>query len=373
MRSATAAAIWRGHTLAILMFKCMVGGATMEWARDLFRWAGHDAWISVLLAGTGALVSGSLVFCAVALYPEARPGSVMVAALGSWMGGILSLGFVFYTLAEAARVGRTTVELLHFAVLQRTPDWILLALGLLITATLLVGGGEPLFRYLFTLFWPTVFLHVVLIGLGLRFGDWANFLPVLSQGPAPVIRATGALIEPVLGVELGLVYLPYFFQRGVRTASGLYAVWGGIAAALSLYLYLTVALLVGFGPFETALLTWPMIEVVRRTYLAGLFFERLDILFLITLLTAASSALSLYTYAGLETVRKICAARPRAWQVWAFVLAVWGIALVPTNLTHIDWWRTQVLQPLGFVYLVPIPLLLIGAGLIRRYRRRRRA
>lgn len=370
MKSATAASIWRGHALAVLVSECVVGAVMMEWARNLFLWAGTDAWLSVILAGIVSLVLGGTVTYAVALHPEAQPGTVLVTALGPWLGGLLSLGFVLYTLAEAARVGRTAVELLHFAVLPRTPDWVLMAPALLIAGVLLRGGIESVLHYQFTLFWPTVLLTVAVVGLGFRFADWANFLPVLGQGAAPVIQGVGDMIEPALGLELGLVYLPYFLHRGVSTPGALRAVWGGTVAAFSLYLYVAVALLVGLGPFESADLTWPVMEAVRRTYLTGLFFERLDVLFLISLLIAASFALNLYIHAGLETLRRTCSLRPRAWQVWACVLGVWGIALIPTNLVQADWWRRQVLQPLGLVYLVPVPLLLVSTGLVRRYRGR---
>lgn len=373
MKSATAASIWRGHTLAVLVYQGVVGAVMMEWARDLFRWAGTDTWVSVLLAGVLSLLLGSTVAYAVALHPQAQPGAVLVTALGPWLGGLFSLGFVLYTLAEAARLGRIAVELLHFAVLPRTPDWVLMALVVATTTMLLLGGIESVLRYQFTLFWPTLLLTVAVVGLGFRFADWANLLPVLGRGAAPVIQGVGGMIEPALGLELGLVYLPYFLHKGVSTPRAFQAVWGGTIAAFAFYLYVTVALLVGFGPFEVAQLTWPVMEAVRRTYLTGLFFERLDILFLISLLIAASSALNLYTHAGLATLRQTFSLRPRAWQVWACVLAVWGMALIPTNLVQVDWWQKQVLQFLGLLYLVPVPLLLVGAGFIRRYRGRCRA
>lgn len=343
----------------------------MEWARDLLGLAGEDAWISVLLAGLASLLFGSLIVYAVALYPDARPGRLFVTAFGPWLGGLLSLGFALYALAEAARVARITVELIQFAVLPTTPIWILLGLGLLITAVALVGGIQSLLRYQFALFWPTLLLAVAALSLGFRYADWAYFLPVLGEGMVPVFQGVTSMVEPLLGLELGLVYLPYFRRRGLSTHQALYGLWGGTAAALALYLYVTVALLVGFGPFETAVTTWPVIEAVRRTYLTGLFFERLDILFLIALGIATTVAQNFYTHAALLTLQQTFSLPLQRWQIWASVLAVWAFASLPRNLAEVDWWRLWVLEPLGLVYLTLVPVLLIGAGLLRRWRRSR--
>lgn len=343
----------------------------MEWVRELFLLSGEDAWITVLLACMVALLLGTLVVWAVSLFPNVLPGHLFRTAFGAWLGGCLGLGFVVYTLAEAARASRTASVLIQFAVLPRTPTWILVALPLLVTAVLLRGGIDALLRYVFTLIWPTLALAVAALGVGLRFPDWENFLPVLSDGLAPVLQGMVSMVEPILGLELGLVYLPYFQRKGVTSARALSAVLGGIAGLFALEMYKTVALLGGFGPYETAAMTWPYIEATRRTYLTGLFFERLDLLFLISMLIATTSAVNLYTHAALVTLQQSFSLRARPWQVLLCLMAVWGFGLIPSNLTDMDWWRERLLEPLGLVYLILVPVLLIGAGLVRRWRRSR--
>ncbi len=354
-------------------FGTMVGGGSAEWARELFGAARHDAWLSVLLAAVLVSVFGSLIVWAVALHPDAPAGGLFTTALGSWAGMLLNLGLLFYTLARAARVSRAAVEMLHFAVLPRTPTWVLLLLALTVTGVVLMGGIESLLSYQLSLLWPTVLVAVLSVGLGYRLADWANFLPVLSDGMLPVLRGVRTLTEPMLGLELLLFYLPHFRHQGVDTRRTMYAVWGGIAAWLALYLFVIVAVMVGFGPHEAETLTWPLMEVVRRIFLTGLFFERLDILFLITLLISSSLAMTRYSYVGLEMLRQIFSLRSRAWQVWGCVLTVWGLAMLPANLAEIDLWRRHFLEPLGLIYLTAVPVLLIAAGLIRRDRRDCRA
>lgn len=355
--------------MAVLLFGCAVGADTMEWIRELFRIARHDTWISVLLALAISLPVGALVVRAVSLYPEAPPGGIFRSALGTWLGGLFALGFAFYTLAQAARACRTAVELLHFAVLPRTPTWVLAALGLLITAVLLQGGIDAVLRFQFALFWPTLLLAAASLAHGLRAADWGNLLPVLAHGFAPLLRGQRAAMEPVVGLELGLIFLPYYLRKGMGRQSALRALWMGTAAVFAFYLYVAISLQVGFGPYDVAEMTWPLMEATRRTFLTGLFFERLDILFLISLLITVATAQNLFVYAGLQTLRQTFSLRPSPWQGWASLLLVLAMALFPQNLTEVDWWRSQVVLPLGLVYLILVPPLLISVGRIRRQRR----
>lgn len=370
MKSSGSGSLWRVHTLTVLTFSVVIGAGTGEWVQDLFRTAKHDAWLSVLIAGILGGLLGSMLVWALTFFPEASAGSVLTRALGSWLGGLLNLGFVFYTLATAAWFGRSAVEMLHFAVLPRTPSWTLLALPVLIAAVVIQGGVDAVLRYQYMMIWPALLTALLSVGLGFRMADWGNFFPVLGDGLGPAIRGVRHMVEPILGLELLLVFLPYFRQKGVTTRQALGAIWGATAVVLFVYLYLIVSLLVGFGPFEAAELTWPLLEAVRRVFLTGIVFERLDIVFLITLLVAASTALNRNAFAGLETLRHTLSLRHRPWHGWVCLLAVWAMGLLPENLAQLDWWRERVLEPLGLIYLIGVPVLLVCAGLVRRYRRR---
>lgn len=362
--------IWRVHTLAVLTFTCVVGAGKTEWARVLFGVARHDAWITVLISMLLGGVAGTMVVWAVTLYPHAPAGGLLKHGFGSWLGGFLSVGFGLYAVAEAARTSRTAVELLHFAVLPRTPSWVILLVAMLISAVVLLGGLESLLHFQYILVWPTVLLVSVALALGFQSADWGNFLPVLAEGFAPVIWGMKSMIEPLLGLELLLIYLPHFLRRGVAAHMAPRAAWLGMTGVLLWYLYATVTLLVGFGPYEVAEMTWPVMEAVRRTFLSGLFFERLDILFLVGLLIATTTALNSYAYAALETLRQTFSMRPRAWQVWICVAAVWGVALLPKNMAELDRMRVSFIEPVGLVYLVLVPALLIAMALLRRFRGR---
>lgn len=365
--------VWQPRILAVLTFQCIVGAGTMEGFTELFRRAGSDAWLSVVAAGAVAAIWAGVVVLSVTLHPTAKPGGLFVTGLGPWVGKAAGLGFVAYLVADAARALRTTTGLLHFAVLPRTPDWALILLGTLISAMVQTGGLAAVVRYQATLFWPTLLLAVGSLAVGFRFTDWANLLPFLSHGVRPVLSGMRAMLEPFLGLELLLVYLLFARSSRMTPRAALRSVLAGTAGALGLHFYVTLAVLTGFGPFEAATLMWPVMEAVRRIYLTGLFFERLDLLFLITLLIATSSALNLLGYAAVTVVRGSFGLRTDPWQVWVLSGLAAALALLPRHFADVHWWRMHVLEPAGLVYLVALPLGLILTGLWRRHGRRRRA
>lgn len=372
-QSATRLSLWRPHTLGILTFGLVLRSGSMHWMRELARVARQDAWASVIGAGLISLLVGALLAHAVTLYPEARPGRIFTTALGPYLGGLLSLIYILYNLAEAALSGRLAVAMIQFAVLPSTPRWILITIGLMPAAILLRHGIEAVLQYQFTLFWPTLILAALAMGLGLRFADWANFLPLYGEGVLPAVRGMGTLIDALGGLQLHFIYVPYFMQQGLSARQIRRAVWGGTTLVLLLYLYAIVILLVGFGAWEVEWMTWPAMEAVRRTYLAGLFFERLDILFLITLLVATTCTLTFFCFASLQTLRQLLPVRRHPWQLWLCLGLVVGLALLPGSLEQAERWGILVLRPIGLLYQVLLPLLLIGVGLLRAKRRERRA
>lgn len=360
--------LWRSHTLMILLFSGLLGSGANTWIRDLFRSTGTDGWMALVATDAIAMGMGALIATATALYPDAPPGRLFVTAFGRIPGGGLTLLFSLYNLGEAGRALRTAVELMHFAVLPRTPTWVLLLLGLSITTVLIWSGIEAVLAYDFGLVWPKLLLILFSLGLGLRSADWGNFLPVLGEGIQPVLQGLLAITTRGYALQLGFFYIPYFLQNGVDATGARRAVIGATLMILGYYLYLNTALLVGFGPIEPGLMTWPILEVARRSYLTGIFFERVDILLLIILLMATSCAVTLFSFAGLESMRKLVGARPHSWQVLAVVGLIFLLAYLPPNLETLERWSRTYLVPVGLGLFGLLPFLLLGAGMLRRRR-----
>lgn len=360
---------WHGSVVAILTFQCLLGAGTMQWAGDLMHVAGHDAWLSILIAAVITALLVGAILLAINLHPQASPGFLFLSGLGPWIGRVAGLGFAFYLLADAARALRTTTELLHYSILPRSPGWALIGFAVTVMAVTMIGGLGAVIRFQMTLFWPTLLLALITLSIGFRFSDSGHLLPVLGNGFGPALAGLEALIEPVLGLELLLVYLLYARQAGVPVRDAATGALLGALGALGTYLYVTLVILVGFGPWESSGMTWVVLEAVRRVYLPGLFFERLDLLFLIVLLMFTSFALNLYGHAALMVLRQSLGLPRQKWHVWGVSVLISVAAMVPQSLADLEWWRVRVLQPLGAFYLVVIPLVLIGTGMWRHRRR----
>lgn len=363
MGAASARSIWNGHTLAVLVFQCLIGSGTVGWSRELFQLAGHDVWLSMLLAAVPILLVSSLITWAVMLHPHEEPGGLLVGALGAWPGRVAGLGFVAFLTCQAGVALRLTVELLHSAILPRTPSWLLITLLSIPTLVLVQNGVESVVRFQASLFWPTVLLATATVALGLRYSDWGNFLPVLSGGFVPALQGVTALIPSTLGLPVLLIFLaPY--TRSNR--GGLRAVVTGTAAALAFLFALEVAVLVSLGPHEVESLTWPLLEFVQGIYLPGLFFERIDLIYLIALLVATSWAINLNAFAAHAVLSASFCIRKSRWPAWGILAVVWVVAAAGNNLIQVQQVSRAVLEPVGLFYAVGLPALLVIAGLRKR-------
>lgn len=364
---------WSTSVLAVITIEAVVGAATTEWTAELMERAHSDAWLSVLVVTGAATVLAACILLAIYLHPNASPGTLFVTAWGTGVGNLIGLACAAYWTAEAARSLRSTVELLHYSVLPRTPTWALVAMGAAVVAPVLAGGLGAVVRFGMVLFWPTLLLAIVSLGLSLRFSDWGYTLPLAAGGLGPILAGVRPMLGPLLGLELLLVYL--LFARAAKLGSRTltFAAIGGTVGALAIYLYVTLVILVGFGPWEASGMTWPVLEAVRRVYLTGLFFERLDLLFLIIYLVTTASALSLYGYATLTILRNVFRTACHRWHAGALLLAVAAMAMVPRDLATLRWLQRDFMDPIGTFFLVAIPLMLIISGLWKRYRRLPRA
>lgn len=237
--------------------------------------AKQDSWISYLLAG--ALGVGAAYFYASLgrRFPGETPFQYAPRVLGKVWGTFFNLLFLWYAFHLAALLLLNFSELYVVAIMVTTPLIVFIGIMTGLAAWAVRSGLEALAR-LAELLTPLLIATVLLLDVltlatpGLT--RWENLLPVMPEGPLPVIRG----ILPYFAFPFGetvffLVLLPFLTdpQKGQRPF---------YLAIILVNLVLTSALvrnLLVLGPDEARRTHFPSLTAIQLINI-GDFLQRMD-------------------------------------------------------------------------------------------------
>lgn len=233
--------------------------------------AAQDAWAAGLIALLGTLAVVLAIGGLGARFPSMTVVEYSRKLLGKFVGGIISLWFLWLFLHIAATDTRMYAEVIVGGFLTQTP--LVFVAGTMVLASALavylgievIGRAADNLVVFFSLFVVTTIL------VAFRTFDPKNLEPVLARGIRPVL--SGSLTPIAIGAQfLSLAMLvPTLTMPKKATTSGL------LAAVLSgLVLIASGAVTVGvLGPHLAANSIFPTFEVARATMLTR-FLERLE-------------------------------------------------------------------------------------------------
>jgi spore germination protein KB len=336
---------------------------------------GNDLWISLLLAAPCA-VAGVLLLTALA---DRHPGSDLAEILLRTAGPLaypLGLAYAGLFLADAflsAREFGTLSRLLSF--MNLTP-YLVFAAGLVTVAVYGAWLGiEVLARVnaAFLLF-VDIPLGVLLAGLSINHQSIARLLPILADGPAPVMWGTWLIVAKFGEFVVLLVFLPLVAEG--RAQARRISVWAVLLVTV-MALGHTVGAVLTFGPAVRSI-EWPTYSQVRSIVVAR-FIANLDWVAVILWVHGFVIEVATFIYAAALMLAKLFRARSQR----GFILPLGAVTLVASRLTGrtepavllYRWW----LDGYGFMamgWLLPLLLLCVtllrGQGTRRSERRRAR-
>lgn len=321
--------------------------------------AKNDAWLAILLGGTGgALLIG--VYVAIALLnPSKTLVEILKERLGKVMGSVIALLYVWYFIHLAALVFRNFGEFIAVVTFPETPMIVVIGIFAIILVYAINSGVEVIGR-LGELLVPVLPVVVLIICLALiTTHDFTAFLPILENGMTPVLKAAFGFVTFPFGESVVFLMLfPHLNRKGnlkkIAALSVLFMV------ALSLLLFFRDITVLGgelmqqatFVPHLTALL-------IPGTNVEPL----VDINLLIgggvkisVCIYAAARALS--QVAGIDDYRKLTTVIT----TFCVVLSIW----VYENVLEMLNWSERVWPYYSIPFQIVIPLLLLFLSLRKR-------
>ena len=323
----------------------------------------YDSWF-VVITGIVACMPLLLVYLGLMkLYPGKNLVEINDLALGKVLGKIASFLHILFFLTLATLNLRDLSLFVKQTIMDKTPDVILSAACVIVSAMAVRYGLKVVTRFAFIF----ITISVTVLGASLLFAsgqmDLNNFLPALQKPPITYVQGTNvALSIPFGELVVFLMILPYVRAR--QKPIGRYFV-GGFLLGSVMFLLVVFRDTAVLGN-TLSLFALPAFETLRLINVFGTL-SRLEILFAIVLVVLLFFKVSLLHYT--TTLAAAQALGMKSYKPLAYVIGVlmigYSFTLYPSNIQHASSGaETSTILWQLFEFL--LPLLALVAGKIRK-------
>lgn len=289
-----------------------------------------DVWLVEIIT----LVPAILMFIMYILLVSSDPDnkglySLLVNAWGRYLGKLFVLGYAVYFLYIAARNVRDMLELVMTTLLRITPPQILVVLFVCLVAYAAAGGIQILGRLseviagLVILFFCTLALLLAMSGSL----DTERMLPLLSEGAAPIVKASfrSSLWFPYGETIVLLVFYSSFGGRAQFRKAGVAAMLTAGAVLTCSDLLQTWTLGMQFVKYSA----FPLLDAARMINI-GDFITRMDALVAIIIIFGVLLKCAVFLYAGAKGVSSVFRSGSNAY-IFPLALLVGAMSILVTH------------------------------------------
>jgi spore germination protein (amino acid permease) len=332
----------------LVIYKTQVGIGVLTLPHDLYVVGGIDGWISILIGWFLSILSSYFVLKALQKHPDESLFDILPKYFGKWIGRMILIGWLIYTLFAATVLFMYTVHIAKVWILPNTSPLILGLLFLIPIYQITTNGLPMISRYAELTFLITIWMVPVLL-YSMQNGLWINLLPVARDGWAPILKAVPLTSLSFMGFEIAYILYPHL-KKKKDAFKGVV-----IANSMSALIFLTVSILsyIRLSEPELKLSIWPTLDLLKLIRFP--FLERLEIIFNSAYIIILFMSVIPYLYMALDGANHIYKRLQERWSL-IIVLSLWAVALffpiityVPIN--HIKEWYSHA--GLVFAFLFP--------------------
>ncbi|MNW42517.1 Spore germination protein YndE [compost metagenome] len=333
--------------------------------------SGRDAWIAILAGMLIGLVLFAVYCILYKLFPNMLPTSYSKVLLGKYVGTFINIAYVVFFMNKASRDLLDGGLLIISSTLKETPLPIVNLMMVLTVAYVLHKGIEVMARTA-TIFLAIILMLGFLIGIVILFSDiieMGRLLPVLGDGVMPVFDS---IIKqnyqfPFAEVICFKMVMPSLGdpKKGIRAGYMAVLLSGLILSGTAM---VTISAL-GVDIAERS--SFPLLTMVGKAAISD-FIQRTDILVVMVLIIGDFFKISMFYYAaviGMSDLYKV--PYRKLLYPTAIIILLFSI-LIARNYSEHVMKGGRALYFIDPIFFIAIPLILIIAATVYRFRSRSR-
>ena len=317
--------------------------------------AGRDAWIIPILALIPTIYQAYLTGNLGKIFPKMTLIQYLEVILGTWIGKIMGILYIFFFLHTNSLVIREFIELLAATIYPLTPYYIF-TFGILALCAYVIRSGLEVLSRVNEITIPFIIVVVILlVGISTLLDPGVNILnlfPVLENGFIPVVK--GSITTFAFRGELILIamIIPFLAkpQKGMHYS---------IIVQIVLTILVSVdiaAMIVVFGPNLVARMEFSTFNLIRQI-------GRLDAFIILIWIASLFGKIALFYYVTVLGTAQIlnlknyqCLVLPIGVLLGAF--SIYSVGNITDLVEHLS--KTWPYFAFIFEYIIPTMLLVIA-------------
>jgi spore germination protein (amino acid permease) len=306
-----------------------IGTGILFLPSELANRVGHDGWISVVIAGSLALLFNFLIVLLLKQHERKSIFDINISLLGKHLGAIINLIILAYLIFAAAIIGRVFLEIVSITVLRTTPQGILLIFISISTMYLTLKGLKNVSRYSAFLFFN--FIMVLIYFYLIRKDIKGTFLlPVGKVGGVDLIKSVPLTFYSFIGFELTAIVYPYVKDKEkVLKYSSI-----GI---LFTTLFFTAVVLVStgiFGEIRLKNIVFSLFSIAQSRKIPII--ERIDLFFILIWIPPMERAYGNFYFAAYDSMLGLFNLKSSKLIIGLFTLVIVFIAKHPPDFLEVE-------------------------------------
>lgn len=323
--------------------------------------ARRDAWVAEIAVGLGNQLVLWLFLVIAMRFPGQSLTAILRQVLGRTLGGLFSLIYGLYFLHYCSEVLRSFGEFMATTIMPQTPlSVVMLAMGL-VAAYCAHKGIEIIGRSSEMLF------PIIAVGMGLvvllvlNQARPTRLLPVMDQGVGPVLLS-------VARSSLVFTEAPFFPSAFalLHNRKGLSITLHTMFAVISISIAFITAVVVATEGDDLAAATTYAIFGLARLATVGEFFDRIEPLFMTTVVMGYAIRITVFLYAGALTLAEVFGLQSYQPLVLALMSTAVTLALIQwENTIHMLEYFGTAGPLLAWVMILVFPIILLLVAMMR--------
>jgi spore germination protein KB len=344
-----------------LMYWLVIGDGILTIPLTIGQFVIHDAWMVGPMFILGALAVSAVVHIFVRVFPGQNLIDALQTAFGSWLGRVLGVWMITWMFLNTCLIVRKETLFVTTNFFPNTPIYISTAVFMAPVIYAVFKGVEVVGRLAEIISPVAIGTTVVLYLLALQNAHFSNVLPLLADGFSPVLR--GTMVPWMLATNFILALLMVNNLKDPRKMGKDVLISGVVVGSTGMFAEAVITLVVGLIRSSTL---FPVMEVIRSTRI-GYFWERLDPLYVITVITTLFLNVAALFYTLLVAVQSLFGCKSYRPFVWGGALALWtGALFFMENSGRLMEYVIYTAPGYYFVTALGIPVLAIAVQLVKR-------
>ncbi len=350
-----------------LMFWLVIGDGILMIPLTIGQFIIHDSWMVGPIFILGAFAVSVVVHIFVRVFPGENLIDALQTAFGLWLGRVLGGWMLVWMFLNTCLIVRKETLFVTTNYFPNTPIYVPIAVFMVPLIYALYKGVEVVGRLTEIISPWAIATTFVLYLLALQNARFSNVVPVLADGFSPVLKAS--LVPWMFATNFILALLMVSNLKDPRKVGKDVLISGIVVGLTGLFAELVTTLVTGMIRSATL---FPVMEVIRSVRL-GYFLERLDPLYVITVITTIFLNVAALFYAMLIALQSLFGCKSYRSFVWSGALAIWtGALFFLENSGMLVDYVIYTAPGYYFVTAFGIPVLAIIVQLVKRRLKRNR-